>query len=414
MEATVEVCLWDLTADGKDPTLLLQHESLVECLAFSSDGRLLASGDGSGVIKVFDLETHEVRALLRHPWGVTRLAFAPGRKELASAGKDTTVRTWVLDSEPEPRRLPLPIAKRCQELAFSPDGKVLATGEEDGTVRLWQTGTWSSLAELRGTARPAWRYLCLCFSPDSKMLAVTSDSTKVRLWEVPSGQLLHELPCDRGAPYFCAFAPDGRTLVTCGGPVRIWDSGTGQCLRALPRETQGAALVRVSPENKLLLEKREEPPRVEIWDLRSETLTAQASTTRGPMHCMAFSPDGRTLVTLSFNAPATFWEVATLAPRTGTPAYRPEGMNSVAFSPDGRTVAMGDDSGKVRLWNVATAQELVALDTPGVAVHSVAFSPDGELLAAIVEPSAQAPSEVYVWTAGRTPTVHLPKASRGP
>jgi WD40 repeat protein len=165
-------------------------------LAFSSDGKILATGDHDNTIKLWNVETgEEIRTLTGHNNWVYPIAFSPDGKLLASGSSDYSLRVWNVKTGEEirafQRHIPL-IA--VVTLDFSPDGKILATGSSDNTVRLWSVNDMKEIAthtmpEVPSHDRPwTWtpepRVLSVRFSPDGKNLAVGSDDKTITIFQV--------------------------------------------------------------------------------------------------------------------------------------------------------------------------------------------------------------------------------------
>jgi WD40 repeat protein len=405
--------IWDLSA-GTDPSQpVIEHGNAVLCVAYSRDGRLLASADTDGAIKVLDLETRQVQTLLGHDLGaVYRVAFGPANRTLASAGGDGTVRIWELGREPEHRRLPLPSSDGYRYLAFSPDGKVLATKDVRGMVRLWQVGTWRLLWELPGMDVSQYGSPTLLFSPDGGTLAVVAEGHTVRLWDVATKHFRTELPGPPGARDNATFSADGRFLATRGmAEVVLWDAATTQPLRTLSEKSRGCGPMALSPNGQQLVAALSQGNDLLVWDSKKgETTMGRLATGKSWTLCLGFSPDGRTFVTGNDDGTVTFWDAATQRVRAA--AHHPRAADCLAFSPEGQTLATGGRDGKIRLWNVPTAQELLALDAPEQGVLCLAFSPTGDMLAAaITNYGSKKATGVYVWTADPAPAsavVHTP------
>jgi uncharacterized protein with WD repeat len=216
--------LWEV-ASGQERTQLT-HDSAVWAVAFSPDGRRLASGSDSGIVRVWEVVSGElVRELSSHEdqwWKVHAVAFSPDGRQLASGGGGP-VRVWDAASGELVREL----LSRPREqwgvwgLAFSPDGRLLAIGSQDweARLRLWDVASWQERARLTHDSV----VMSVAFSPDGRLLATGSDDHTARLWEVASGQERARLTRLDWVSSV-AFSPDGRLLAIGSGDMtaRVW------------------------------------------------------------------------------------------------------------------------------------------------------------------------------------------------
>ena len=212
--------------------LLSGHVSPVHRIAFSHDGRLLASGD-SRVIKLWDLDSgRELHSVYAHNGEVVSLVFSPEDQSLASAASDLTIKIWETEGLVERRSIQVPRTGPTS-LAFSPDGTQLASGglfDYHGDVAeiiMWDAATGSNLRSLRGHNL---RVESLAFSPDGKTLVTSGEDGTVCLWDTASGEMSERLVGHAAEVWSVAFSPDGRSLATCSEDrnVRLWDPATGE------------------------------------------------------------------------------------------------------------------------------------------------------------------------------------------
>ena len=155
------------------------HDAMVYSVAFSPDGKTLASGSVDKTVKLWDAQTGQELATLKgHADNVTSVAFSPDGKTLASGSRDKTVKLWDAQTGQELATLKGHDAS-VYSVAFSPDGKTLASGSEDKTVKLWDAQTGQELATLKGHDDSVYS---VAFSPDGKTLASGSGDKTVKLW----------------------------------------------------------------------------------------------------------------------------------------------------------------------------------------------------------------------------------------
>jgi WD40 repeat protein/tRNA A-37 threonylcarbamoyl transferase component Bud32 len=372
------VRLWDAT-DGQQQFTLKGHRGWVLGVAFSPDGRRLASWGADGTVRVRDaVSGQELLTLKGHTGWATAVAFSPdGHRLVLADGRDGTVRVW--DAEGGQELLSLKgHTGAVWGVAFSPDGRRLASCGADGTVRVWDAAGGQELLILNmhkfGVARAA-------YSPDGRRLATAGWDSTVRVWDAASGQELLTLKGHPSQLFDVAYSPDGRSLASAGmdGTVRVWDAAGGQEMLSLKGHTGGVYGVVFSPDGRRLASASNDKT-VRLWDAAGGQEMLSLTGHTGGVGGVAYSPDGRRLASASVDKTVRVWDAAsgrelfTLQAHTG-------GACGVAYSPDGQRLASAGDDGTVRVWDAAGGQELLALKGHTGWVASVAFSPDGRRLA---------------------------------
>ncbi|KAF4475367.1 Vegetative incompatibility protein HET-E-1 [Colletotrichum fructicola Nara gc5] len=371
------VKLWD-TATGQCQQTLEGHSSSVNSVAFSPDGRQLASGSFDKTVKLWDTATGQCQQTLEgHSSSVTSVAFSPDGRQLASGSDDKTVKLWDTATGQCQQTLE-GHSDDVRSVAFSLDGRQLASSSLDKTVKLWDTATGQCQQTLEGHSSSV---SSVAFSPDGRQLASGSDDKTVKLWDTATGQCQQTLEGYSDRVSSVAFSPDGRQLASSSldKTVKLWDTATGQCQQTLEGHSDWVRSVAFSPDGRQLASGSLDET-VKLWDTATgqcqQTLEGHSSS----VNSVAFSPDGRQLASGSFDKTVKLWDTA-----TGQCQQTLEGhsssVTSVAFSPDGRQLASGSFDKTVKLWDTATGLCQQTLEGHSSSVTSVAFSPDGRQLA---------------------------------
>lgn len=287
------------------------HTAVVWAVAFSPEGKLLASAGADGAIILWDTKTWEHKEPLRgHKGDVYSLSFSPDGQTLASAGKDKTIKLWnTRTGQLAPVQLPDEHKDEVWRVAFSPDGKLLASAGKDKTLRLWDVSNdWLSRPLIGHTDE----VLALAFAPDGSTLASTGYDGRLLLWDVHGGAKPEELRKYARALYSVAFSPDGKYLVCAGedGSIKRWrrqsQSEKWEEVEPLERHTNWVLSLAVSPDSKLLVSIGKDD-KILLWDLQagaSKPLNEQVTGTRA----IAFSSDGQTLVSGGEDTIVRVWQ----------------------------------------------------------------------------------------------------------
>ncbi|HZY88109.1 MAG TPA: serine/threonine-protein kinase [Gemmataceae bacterium] len=398
-DGTVKV--WDAST-GQCPLTLRGHSGHVLGVAFGPDGRRLASAGADGSVIVWGLEEGQKwRTLGGHAGPVLGAAFAPDGRRLASAGQDGSVRVWYLDSGQE--RVALRgHAGAVFGVAFSPDGRRLASAGADGSVHIWDAAGGRPPLTLRGHTAEV---RCVAFSPDGRRLASAGEDGTVRLWDTEGGQEWRALRGHTGEVKGVAFSSDGRRLASGGmvgrlgraGDVRVWDVTTGEERAILTGHTAGATGVAFSPDGRCLASASADGT-VKVWKVGGEQGPLCLEGHRHEVYGVAFSPDGRWLATAAGDLNKAGGEVKVWDVGSGREvlslAGHAQAVNSVAFSPDGERLVTASDDKTVIIWDANTRRQLLTFRGHSAMVWRAVFSPDGRLVA-----SAGEDRTVHVWDA---------------
>ncbi|MCZ6691280.1 MAG: hypothetical protein O7H41_16965 [Planctomycetota bacterium] len=401
-------------------TVRFRHAGTVYSVAFSSDGKVLATSGSDYSIRIWDVAAGKERArFVGHRNVVSSVAFSPDGKRLVSGGHDDTIRIWDADTGKAILRINGPNAKGkrlmyggVSSVAFAPDGLTIASGHASNEIHLWDAVTGRELLKIDGPRAPnptQWGIArwapTVAFSPDGTRLAYGSgdrsgNETTIRIYDVRRGQELAKLEGHDRSVASIAFSPDGKILASGSqdATIRLWDVAFGRQVRKIDahrpsspvrayESSRGVASVVFSPDGKTLASGGFDNT-LRVWEVATGTEKRSFRGHVGPVTSVAFSPNGKTLASGSAGGNTGIWDysVRLWDVATGEPIHRPEGhvgsVVSVTFAPDGRTLATGGSDGTVRLWDASSGKELRKIDGPGSSVESVAISPDGGLLIA--------------------------------
>jgi WD40 repeat protein len=364
---------WPIVRERKT---LTGHTAIVRCVAFSRDGKLLASGGGRNnwPVKLWDVASgKEIAELKGHKGPIASLAFGPGGL-LATGSFDHDVILWDTDRPADP---PLATLKGhtdvVSSLAFSPDGKTLASASifRDQSLRLWDVDRREERARLKGHTAGI---LAVAFAPDGQTVATGGGDAVIRLWDPTSGRERMVLPGHAAQIMSLAFSPDNRVLASAGADrlVRLWDVEDNR------EEThQAPATGRLGPlqlsrnAGRLVFADNA----LRVWEPaknRAQPLDSQPLLIR----LLATGPDGA-VAAMDDHGSLRVW-------RRGQQVKLLPGFTNVrclAVSRDAQFAAVGMANGEIDLINVLSGAKSTVVAAHSSPVTVLEFSPDGRQLA---------------------------------
>lgn len=283
---------------------------------------------------------------------VQTLAFSLDGKRLASAGGDGRVRLWSVALGNLERTLD-GSTSAVWDLGFAPSGTILASGHADGTLILWEADTGKKLAALQGHSGPV---RAVAFSPAGTQVASGGDDGGIKIWNVEAGGETRAFPGHSGAVNCLAFGPGGIQLASGGNDrfVRVWDVARSEEVNILSGHVNPVQSLAFSPSGRELASASPDEP-IFLWDLPSHKTTAKLPVPGPVVHGLTFSPDGSHLAAGGEDGRFRLWALSGRDREPRVFAGHSGAVNDLAFGPDGKLVATAGADRTVKLWAVRDA-----------------------------------------------------------
>jgi Tol biopolymer transport system component len=300
---------WDYSGPPGELKIVGKHFGNIFAVAFSADGKFVASGGSDSQAIIWDVQTgNKVRSLVGHGSTVWGVGFDPKGKYLYTSSWDGTARKWEISTGKDVQRFPPNNSfGSMYGLAVSPNGKHLLTASSDSTVRVWDTKTGNQIHALTGHNGPV--YGVTFFADGKKALSAGSFDHKLIVWDLEKGKSIQTINNPGSSGRYVSVSPDGTKVVASGESV------------------------------------------IRMWDLRNGQEIRQFKGHNSIVYAVAFSPNGKRLASGGLDATLRYWDV-----NSGQELQVFKGHNStvyaLAFSPGGGRIVSGGLDNTIRLWGL--------------------------------------------------------------
>jgi WD40 repeat protein len=285
------------------------HQSSVNAVVATPDGRQIVSGNGDKTLKLWDPATGALlRSFAGHQDQVLGVAVTPDGRHVVSGSADDSIKLWdiatgELERTFEGHRFDV------NAVVVTHDGRHIVSGSGDGSIKIWDLATGALVRDIESQQRVI---TSIVVTPDDRYILSLNYLGRIALWELATGALLQSWESNG---YAMALTPDGRHVVSAGnaGSIDLWDIATGALALSFGDQSEGirqrVGAIVVTPDGRHIVSSSSETTK--LWDAATGTLVRSFDARQGPVNAIAMSPDGRVLFSGSSDGVLRIWDIGT-------------------------------------------------------------------------------------------------------
>lgn len=375
-------------------------EGYFDYVEFSPDGERLVAADAWDYISLWQVSPMQHLKSFAHGEDYNSIAYSPDGKTVASGNDTGSVKIWDAATGKLTQTISGHSSKQIYTAAFHTDSSTVTIGTKSAIqIWNWQTG------ELVNTIpEPRSDVYSVSYSEDKKFIATGGSSHKARIWEAQTGRFLGSFAGHKDNIYAVAFSPDGRLLASAGGQKRkrpeinrnpdqdnsvcVWDIRKGELyligerLAVFSEHTDWVNAVAFSPDGKTLASCSQDKS-IQLWHVQSFKHLRTFTGHEDGVNAIVFSPDGKTLASGSSDGTVLLWDF-NIGELIIPPIQVAGHVTSLSYSPDGSFLACSTNNDQaVHVLDAKTGEKLHAYVGHTGRINAVVFSSDGKTVASV-------------------------------
>ncbi|MEM7131238.1 MAG: FG-GAP-like repeat-containing protein [Chloroflexota bacterium] len=364
-----------LDADsGEELTVFEGHTESVGAAVWSPDGSRILSGSTDQTVKLWDATNgEELQTFSGHSESVYAVDWSPDGTQALSGSRDKTVKIWNVESGEALASLS-DHSDRVFSVAWSPNGTRILSGSRDETAIVWDAVSYEKLFTLSGHTDDVNE---VNWNDDGTQILTASDDAALRIWDATNGEELAVLTGHDSFILSAAWSIDGQHIISGGDDttLRVWDTESGEVLTTLFGHSSYGIMAAYSPDRTRILSSSGDN-RFRVWDAASGALLSALPSVGSSIDAMAWSPDGTQILFSTAEYEIKIWDLVT-SEEVRTFVGHTDNIYSVAWNPGGAQVLSGSWDETVRVWDVQRGEQLLTFPDHGDWVNTASWSPDG-------------------------------------
>jgi WD40 repeat protein/DNA polymerase III delta prime subunit len=352
-------------------------------LSWDPTGRFIAESSRHGSINIWDIShVSIIKSQKGYQGTINSLSWSPDGRSLVSGSSDNTLRIWKIDEIKEKIEVKKDLESHrghhssVNGVSWSPDGEKIAGGDSDGIVGIWGAEKGEEIFYIKAHKDSVFS---IKWSPNGKQLASASGDKTIRIWNAENMKETFLLSGHTGTVWCVSWSPNENLLASASkdNTIRIWDTSNGKQLKVLNGHVKSVTAVDWSPDGKRIASGSDDQ-KILIWDIETNNILFSLDKHQSEVTCVSWSKNGKLLASGSWDRTIRIWDINNCKEILCLHGHR-DSVNCISWSFNSKLLASGSWDRTVRIWDIDSGKEISCLNENSV-VNSVNWSPLGDIL----------------------------------